>query len=84
VTAAGSKRDIGSVIGDMLAGSVLIHWLACAKAAVKVSGYIAKARPSPRAAARRRIHSAWALPVFTASDMVCFRRILDGILRAGR
>jgi hypothetical protein len=52
------KAGIGSVTGDMLAGSVLIHWLARAKAAVTVSGYIAKARPSPRAAARRRIHSA--------------------------
>jgi hypothetical protein len=76
-TAAGSKRNIGSVTGDMLAGSVFIHWLARAKAAMTVSGYIAKARPSPRAAARRRIHSAWALPVFAASDMVCSRRILD-------
>jgi hypothetical protein len=79
MTAEGSKRGIGSVTGDMLAGSVLIHWLARAKAAVTVSGYIAKARPSPRAAARRRIHSAWAL-----ADMVCSRRILDGILRADR
>jgi hypothetical protein len=84
MTAAGSKQGIGSVTGDMLAGSVLIHWLARAKAAVTVSGYIAKARPSPRAAARRRIHSAWALPVFAASDMVCSRRILGGILRVGR
>jgi hypothetical protein len=58
VTAAGSKRGIGSVTGDMLAGSVLIHWLARAKAAVMASGYMTKARPSPRVAARRHIHSA--------------------------
>jgi hypothetical protein len=38
----------------------------------------------PRAAARRRIHSTWALSVFAASDIVCSRRILGGILRAGR
>jgi hypothetical protein len=79
MTAAGSKQGIGSVTGDMLDGSVLIHWLARAKAAVTASGYIAKARASPRVAARRRIHSTWAL-----SDMVCSRRILDGILCAGR
>src|SRR5262249_2552333 len=62
----GMKVTAGSVIGETVAGNVVMHWPARTTAAATVAGNSAWARSSPRAATRRRRHSASGLSGFAS------------------